>query len=135
MPISRRDVLGLSGAAALAAAGGVPPAAAQDAAAAEDWEAVRGLFALSGDKVHMSAMLIASHPAPVRAAIEEHRRALDADPVEYLEANNARLGRAAREAAGRYLGVHPRMSRSPTARPWASASSMAGCACARATRC
>lgn len=107
MPISRRDVLGLSGAAALAAAGGVPPAAAQDAAAAEDWEAVRGLFALSGDKVHMSAMLIASHPAPVRAAIEEHRRALDADPVEYLEANNARLGRAAREAAGRYLGVHP----------------------------
>jgi len=107
MPISRRDVLGLSGAAALAAAGGVPPAAAQDAAVAEDWEAVRGLFALSGDKVHMSAMLIASHPAPVRAAIEEHRRALDADPVEYLEANNARLGRAAREAAGRYLGVHP----------------------------
>lgn len=107
MPISRRDVLGLSGAAALAAAGGVPPAAAQDAAAAEDWEAVRGLFALSGDKVHMSAMLIASHPAPVRAAIEEHRRALDADPVEYLEANNARLGRAAREAAGRYLGMHP----------------------------
>lgn len=69
------------------------------------WEAVRAAFALSGDTVHMSAMLLASHPAPVRAAIERHRQALDADPVTYLNENYAKLEAAAAESAGRYLGV------------------------------
>lgn len=109
MAISRRDMFALSGAAALATAAGALPtgAAAQPGPAAGDWDAVRALFDLSEDTVHMSAMLIASHPAAVREAIEEHRRALDANPVEYLESNNARLDRASREAAGLYLGVHP----------------------------
>jgi hypothetical protein len=31
----------------------------------------------------MSAMLIASHPKPVRDAIEQHRRAMDANPLTY----------------------------------------------------
>lgn len=53
----------------------------------------------------MSAMLIASHPAPVREAIDRHRRQLDANPVVYLEANNRSLQNRARAAAGQYLGV------------------------------
>src|SRR5690606_31325659 len=57
--------------------------------------------------VHMSAMLIASHPKPVREAIERHRRGLDTDPVRYLERNNNRLTTAVRKAAGAYLGIHP----------------------------
>jgi len=64
-----------------------------------DWDAVRDLFALSPDRVHMSAMLIASHPAPVREAIERHRDGLDADLVGYLETNGDRLTEASREAA------------------------------------
>ncbi len=55
----------------------------------------------------MSAMLIASHPLPVQEAIERHRRGLDADPVEYLEAHDERLTGAARQAAATYLGIHP----------------------------
>lgn len=72
-----------------------------------EWSDVRAAFDLSPDKIHMSAMLLASHPQPVRQAIADHRRALDADPVEYLEANNAPLKQAARDAAGAYLGVAP----------------------------
>jgi hypothetical protein len=73
---------------------------------AGSWEWLRGLFDLSPDTVHMSSMLLASHPRPVREAIEEHRRALDADPVRYLARNNNRLTAAARQAAGEYLGIH-----------------------------
>ncbi|MEH6663941.1 MAG: aminotransferase class V-fold PLP-dependent enzyme [Brevundimonas sp.] len=76
-----------------------------DLAGEDGWERIRDLFALSPGTVHMSAMLIASHPAPVREAIEQYRQALDADPVTYLEGNNNRLTEAARAAAGRYFGV------------------------------
>jgi selenocysteine lyase/cysteine desulfurase len=72
---------------------------------ADDWDAVRAQFPLSDDFIHMSAMLIASHPRPVREAIEEHRRGMDANPVAYLQQNNRRLQESARAAAGRYLGV------------------------------
>ncbi len=83
------------------------PASGQEKARTEkyDWDSVRALFDLSGDVIHMSALLIASHPAPVRKAIEKHRRGLDANPVTYLQTNNSRLDRAARDAAGRYLGI------------------------------
>lgn len=82
----------------------VPPAHALDTG---DWEAVRSLFNLSPDRIHMSAMLVASHPSPVREAIERHRRGLDRDPVEYLEQNENRLTESSREAAARHLGVAP----------------------------
>lgn len=76
-----------------------------DLAGEDGWEEIRSLFDLSPGTVHMSAMLIASHPAPVREAIDQYRQALDADPVTYLEGNNNRLTEAARAAAGRYFGV------------------------------
>src|SRR3954468_22313698 len=54
-----------------------------------DWEAVRGQFdRLSRDYVHLAtSQFLTSHPRPVREAIEEHRRALDDNPVLYVEAN------------------------------------------------
>jgi selenocysteine lyase/cysteine desulfurase len=55
----------------------------------------------------MSAMLIASHPKPVRESIERHRRALDEQPIEYLEEHNRRLQNLSRERVGRYMGVEP----------------------------
>lgn len=70
-----------------------------------EWAEVRSMFPLSAGTIHMSAMLIASHPAPVAAAIERHRRALDADPVVYLGSSNDRLTEQARSAAGGYFGV------------------------------
>jgi isopenicillin-N epimerase len=114
MVLVRRELLartGLALAGAIASSGSWPQSAAQDTAAPADassantWEAVRAQFALSGEFIHMSAMLISSHPKPVRDAIEEHRRAMDADPLTYLFQNNRRLQDAARTVAGQYLGV------------------------------
>lgn len=110
MAIDRRQFLA-GGGVAVAAAG--VPAVRAEAQAAEppklsrgaNWEEVRRQFVLAPDIIDMSAMLIASHPAPVRAAIETYRQALDADPVRYLNTHNGRLQTAARNAAGDYLGV------------------------------
>jgi isopenicillin-N epimerase len=71
----------------------------------EDWAHVRAQFALSDDLVHMSALFISSHPRPVREAIERYRHELDESPVLNLQGNNRARQRAAREAAGGYLGV------------------------------
>jgi selenocysteine lyase/cysteine desulfurase len=95
--------------AAGAATGAQAQAASPPGAAAPsgpvDWARVRSHFALLPDRVDMSAMLIASHPREVRNAIERHRKALDEQPIEYLEQNNRRLQNAARERVGRYMGL------------------------------
>ena len=70
-----------------------------------DWGAVRAQFALSANRIHLTSFLLAAHPRPVRQAIERHRRGLDANPVDYLHANEGRLTAAARAAAGRFLAV------------------------------
>ena len=75
---------------------------------AADWEAVRRLFVLSPGTVHMSAMMIAGHPEPVRAAISRYRDALDVEPIRYLMENDERLTNAVLVEAGRYLRVSPR---------------------------
>lgn len=66
----------------------------------------RGLFDLDDDYVHLSALLIASHPRPVAEAIERHRRGLDRNPVLYPADNRQRLD-AVRAAAAAYLGARP----------------------------
>lgn len=105
MTISRRHLLKVAAVAPLAAP--APPAVAQSSASDTSWDGVRGMFDLAPDRVHMSAMLLTSHPAPVREAIERHRAALDRDPVGYLEANGERLTGASRQAAADYLGMSP----------------------------
>ncbi len=121
MPLARREfIAGTSAALATGAfatvaetarAEAVAPEAIQPAPPSgsgdEAWREVRAAFALSRDSIHMSAMLVASHPRPVRDAIEHHRRGLDADPVAYLETNDRRFKQAVREAAGDYLGTGP----------------------------
>jgi isopenicillin-N epimerase len=82
-----------------AAAGGA------SAASNDRWSAFREQFNLSPDYVHMSALLIVSHPTPVREAIEEYRREIDEHPVLTLEQHNRERQRAARAAAARYLGT------------------------------
>jgi selenocysteine lyase/cysteine desulfurase len=85
-------------------AGATPPVAAP-APPADEWQRVRGLFELSPDWVHLGGFLLASHPTPVREAIERHRRALDDNPVLYLEDHDHSGPVLA--AAAAYMGARP----------------------------
>src|SRR5829696_8784891 len=99
MAMDRRDFLVGTGAAlgalplaactrARPASAPVPaaPAAAPSAAPAlTGWAAVRADFdGLAGGLAHMASFFLASHPRPVKEAIERYRRALDENPLEYL---------------------------------------------------
>jgi isopenicillin-N epimerase len=72
----------------LAGCGGAAPArpAAPSAGAPLGWDEVRELFALRRDRIHMAGLLLASHPRPVREAIDALRQALDEDPVAAVHA-------------------------------------------------
>jgi selenocysteine lyase/cysteine desulfurase len=71
------------------------------------WAGVRSEFLLSRDYTHMALMLLASHPRPVREAIDKHRRGLDDDPVTYGMSNFGKLDDATRAAAAEYLAAKP----------------------------
>src|SRR5262245_24384409 len=98
---------GLAGAAAAAGRARPVPAARPSQPPLDTWEGVRAQFALTRDRLHFGGLLLASHPAPVAAAIERHRRGLDADPVDYLHENQDDLESAVYDAAGRYLEADP----------------------------
>ncbi|TDC48871.1 aminotransferase class V-fold PLP-dependent enzyme [Jiangella ureilytica] len=71
-----------------------------------DWDAVRAQFALDPELAHFAAYVLASHPAPVRAAVERWREALDTDPAAAVADEVAR-DEEVRAAAAGYLGVEP----------------------------
>lgn len=106
--IARTLLAGLAG--SIAAACGrrepesMPPVRSQ-ARKDSDWNEVREQFDLSPDYIHMSALFIASHPRPVREAIENYRRELDSNPVVFLQQENRRRVDRALAAAADYLGV------------------------------
>lgn len=72
-----------------------------------DWQRVRDQFPLSRDLIHLAGFFLASHPAPVREAIEQHRAGLDADPIGYWLAHEKKQEAAVLQAAAGYLGVDP----------------------------
>ena len=72
-----------------------------------DWKAVRNQFSLSRDLIHLAGFFLASHPGPVREAIERHRAGLDADPIGYWFAHEKTQEAAVLKAAAGYLGVSP----------------------------
>src|SRR4051812_22626170 len=89
---------------------GAPPPSAPPAKAASDlstWAGVRAEFLLSREYNHMALMLLASHPRPVREAIDRHRRALDENPVANSLPNFQKLDNAVRAAAADYTGGKP----------------------------
>jgi selenocysteine lyase/cysteine desulfurase len=63
------------------------------------------LFLLDPDYVNLTTFLLASHPRPVREAIERHRSELDANAALYLRGSEIALEDAARGAAAGYLGA------------------------------
>ncbi len=71
----------------------------------QEWTGVRNAFLLDRRKIHMAGFLLASHPTPVREAIEQHRRALDDDPATYWTDNEERAEAAVLGEAADYLGV------------------------------
>src|SRR5215510_6457335 len=109
--MNRRDFLlrtGLTlGASAFAARFPQPRALADLASPSklDTWDAVRAQFTLTRDRIHMAGFLLASHPKPVREAIDSHRRGLDENPAEYLHGNAERLEGTVLHAAADYLGV------------------------------
>ena len=104
--LTRRDLIARGGVAAGALAlGGVVPEAAEAAFDPTDWASVREQFAVDPARIQLSSFLLASHPRPVRDAIERHRRGLDADAPGYLGEHEGREEAAARAAAGRFLGL------------------------------
>ena len=107
--LTRKEMLGATGAAALVAAGGgtrsVRGAPVAAVAAGSDWTAVKRQFALDYRRRQFSSFLLSPHPAPVREAIERHRRGLDAAGAEYLHVHGEELGRAVAGAAAGHLGV------------------------------
>src|SRR6187399_2282768 len=92
----------VAGKLALAATPAAAPTKPVAAAAEPDlstWPGVRAEFLLSRDYIHMALMLLASHPRPVREAIDRHRRGLDENPVTYGMRNFGTLETAVRVAA------------------------------------
>ena len=110
--INRRDFLVRSGmaigAALLAAENPISTATAgSPPLKLDDWQAVREQFQLSSDYIHLAGFFLASHPTPVRAAIERHRRGLDADPIGYWVEQEEKREAAVLRAAADYLVVDP----------------------------
>ncbi|HMI85823.1 MAG TPA: aminotransferase class V-fold PLP-dependent enzyme [Polyangiaceae bacterium] len=79
--------------------------AASTAQRYDDWASIRDQFSLSREYIHLALLYLASHPKPVRDAIERHRQGLDEDPVGYHHANYEKEELGAREAAARYFHV------------------------------
>jgi selenocysteine lyase/cysteine desulfurase len=65
------------------------------------------LFALDPEYTNLSTFYLATHPRPVREAIERHRAALDANTALYLREAEPAFEEEARAAAAGYLGAQP----------------------------
>ncbi|MDF0665537.1 MAG: aminotransferase class V-fold PLP-dependent enzyme [Nitrospira sp.] len=73
----------------------------------KNWEDFRAQFPLAPQLVHLAAFFLASHPTPVREAIERHRAGLDADPIGYWYQHEEKQEAKVLQAAADYLGAQP----------------------------
>lgn len=109
--LSRRRFL-VTGSAA-AAAGALPALAAiPKPADLRDWDEVRRQFDVDPSFIHAGLFYLASHPRPVRAAIEQYRRMLDGNPLETVEqalfgAPERNLTSKTTTAIASYIGAKP----------------------------
>ena len=91
MTTSRRNFLATHGALATATLlprsllAAVQAAPAGKAAKPGDWEGVRRQFRLAPEYRHFASFFLASHPEPVRRALENFRNALDRNPFLAVE--------------------------------------------------
>jgi selenocysteine lyase/cysteine desulfurase len=73
----------------------------------KSWDEIRAQFPLSPHLIHLAGFFLASHPTPVRDAIERHRAGLDADPIGYWFEHEEKQEAAVLRAAADYLGAKP----------------------------
>lgn len=73
----------------------------------KNWDDLRAQFLLSPQLIHLAAFFLASHPTPVREAIERHRAGLDADPIGYWQEHEEKQEAKVLRAAADYLSVEP----------------------------
>jgi selenocysteine lyase/cysteine desulfurase len=117
MTLHRRRFLAATG---FSIAGGLLPAtrpgpnlsssatrAPEPTADLQDWPTVRDQFDLSREHIHLSSFFLASHPRPVREAIKKHRRAIDDNPLLYVEERMFEAPKLVRASAAEYLGAKP----------------------------
>ena len=71
------------------------------------WEGIRALFDLDYSHLQMSQMLLASHPKPVREAINKHRDAYNANPATYWEEHWLEAEKIVARSAAKYMNVDP----------------------------
>jgi selenocysteine lyase/cysteine desulfurase len=76
-----------------------PPAGAEP-----DWSWVRDQFDVSREWMHFASFYIASHPRPVREAIDALRREIDRNPFAVVEHGLFQKPEEVRRAAAEYLG-------------------------------
>ncbi|HEX9895596.1 MAG TPA: aminotransferase class V-fold PLP-dependent enzyme [Gemmatimonadales bacterium] len=76
-----------------------------------DWHAVRELFPLAPDWIHLASFFLVSHPKPVAEAIEHFRRKIDADPAWIEQAafseSEGRPFAAIKSSLAGYIGGAP----------------------------
>ncbi len=73
----------------------------------DEWDEIRAQFNLARDQIDLSALFIASHPKPVREAIERYRATLDENPTFYLREQLNAHENEVLEAAADYPGANP----------------------------
>jgi selenocysteine lyase/cysteine desulfurase len=106
MMIDRRQFLSTSATVSAGLVlGSTEATASDDLGPHASWEQVRDLFELRRDRIHMSGLLFASHPKPVREAIAKHRDELQRDPASYISHERWRLEGEVLKSASSYLGV------------------------------
>lgn len=96
----------VGGAAALGAGYALADGSAALPSSDSSWADIKRQFDIAPGIVQMSSFYLASHPEPVRSAIERHRRGLDRESHGYIEQNVGPLERAVRAQASAYLGVN-----------------------------
>jgi len=115
MSINRRHFLintGVAVAAGTLSAVGQNPAAksAPETAAnnLQNWRDVREQFdMISREYIHLSSFFLASHPRPVREAIEKYRRAIDDNPFLFVEHNVFEMPGRIQASVAEYTGGKP----------------------------
>jgi len=71
------------------------------------WANVREQFAVSPEYIHLSSFFLASHPRPVREAIEKNRRELDDNPLRAVEEEEFGQPLKVEKAVAEYVGGKP----------------------------